>query len=160
MRRASRNDGNNSIGFRREIQTRSRYFMGKKGFTLIEILVLIVIAGIIIPVIILPFATGIRGSQKPEMATRAMYLGHQRMEELMKYDYGRVELTPTNLVACPTPPPTGYQWQYEILYVPNNDLMAAGSINPPDTGYKRIRVRITDPENSIYEVYAVVTNFP
>ena len=59
--------------------------MKDKGFTLIEIIVLIVMAGIIIPVIVVPFATGIRGSKKPEMVTTAMYLAHHKMEEFMKY---------------------------------------------------------------------------
>ncbi len=71
--------------------------MNNKGFTLIEIIVLIVLAGIIIPVIVVPFATGIRGSKKPEMVTTAMYVAHQRMEELMKYDYSRAELNTHDL---------------------------------------------------------------
>jgi type II secretory pathway pseudopilin PulG len=138
----------------------SKLLFKNRGFTLIEIIVLIVMAGIIIPAIVVPFVTGVKGSGKPEMVTTAMYLAHQKMEELMKFNYNRAELAPTNLIACPTPPPSGYQWQYEILYVPSNDLMATGSVNPPETNYKRIRVRVTDSENSTYEVYAVVTNFP
>lgn len=125
-----------------------------------EMIILIVMTGILLPAIIVPFATGVKGSGKPEMVTKAVFLAQQRMEELMKFNYGRPELTPTNLTPCPTPPPTGYQWQFEILYVPYNDLMAAGSVNPPDTGYKRIRVRVTDPEGTHYDVYALVTNFP
>lgn len=123
-------------------------------------IVLIVMAGILLPAIIAPFVTGVKGSGKPEMVTKAMLLAQQRMEELMKFNYSRPELNPTNLTPCPTPAPTGYQWRYEILYVPNNDLMAAGSVNPPDTGYKRIRVQVTDPEGTNYDVYALVTNFP
>jgi len=133
--------------------------IGNKGFTLIEIIVLIVMAGILLPAIIVPFATGVRSSGKPEMATTAMYLAHQRMEELMKYNYNRSELGVINFTGGPAPI-SGYQWGYEILYVPSIDLMAAGSVNPPDTGYKRIRVQVTDPESSTYEVYSVVTRFP
>jgi type II secretory pathway pseudopilin PulG len=140
----------------------SGLFTEEKGFTLIEIIILIVMAGILLPSIIVPFVTGVRGSGKPEMVTTAMYLAHQRMEELMKYDYSRSpELDPTVLTLPPLPAPIpGYQWQYEILYVPSNDLMAPGSVNPPDTGYKRIRVRVTDPQNDTHEVYSLVTNFP
>jgi len=135
--------------------------MNKKGFTLIEIIVLIVMAGILLPAIIVPFATGVKGSGKPEMATTAMYLAHQRMEELMKFNYGKTpELDPTSPISLQNSPISGYQWGYEILYVSSIDLMAAGSVNPPDTKYKRIRVQVTDPESSTYEVYAVVTNFP
>ena len=129
--------------------------MNKKGFTLIEIIVLIVMAGIIIPVIVVPFATGIRGSGKPEMVTTAMYLAHQRMEELMKFDYSRApELTP-GTYTLPAPPIAGYTWQWVISYV-TNTFAASGA----DVGYKMIQVTVTDPQGSTYNVYSVVTNFP
>lgn len=129
--------------------------MNKKGFTLIEIIVLIVMAGIIIPVIAVPFATGIRASNKPEMVTTAMYLAHQKMEELMKFDYNRApDLTP-GTYTLPGPPFVGYSWQWVISYV-DNTFAASGS----DLGYKMIQVTVTDPEGSTYNVYSVVTHFP
>jgi type II secretory pathway pseudopilin PulG len=129
--------------------------MNKKGFTLIEIIVLIVLAGIIIPVIVVPFATGIRGSNKPEMVTTAMYLAHQKMEELMKFNYDRApELTP-GTYTLPAPPIAGYTWQWVISYV-TNTFAASGA----DVGYKMIQVTVTDPQGSTYNVYSVVTNFP
>ena len=132
--------------------------MNKKGFTLIEIIVLIVMAGIIIPVIIVPFATGIRESNKPEMVTRAMYYAHQRMEELMKYNYNNGALAVTaGFVAFTTGGEPNYTGQNQIVYL-NNDLSTPAA--SPGVGYKRIIVRITDPESSTYEIYSVVTNFP
>ncbi len=127
--------------------------VNKKGFTLIEIIVLIVLAGIIISVIIVPFATGIRGSGKPEMVTKAMYFAHQRMEELMKYNYSNGALTPAGIVAFATGD-ANYPGENEIVYVDSNFTTSG------DVGYKRIRVRVTDPEGSTYEIYSVVTNFP
>ena len=129
--------------------------LGNKGFTLIEIIVLIVMAGILLPAIIVPFVAGVRGSGKPEKATTAMYLAHQKMEELMKFDYGQAALNPTALTAYANADISGYQWQWEIVYVDNN-FNASGS----DMGYKRILVRVKDPENDTYEVYSVVANFP
>jgi len=128
--------------------------MNRKGFTLIEIIVLIVLAGIIIPVIVVPFATGIRGSGKPEMATKAIYFAHQRMEELMKFNYGNGALTPAGVVAFATGD-ANYPGENEIVYVDSNFSTPSG-----DVGYKRILVRVTDPEGSTYEIYSVVTNFP
>ncbi|MBM4339945.1 MAG: type II secretion system protein [Deltaproteobacteria bacterium] len=142
-----------------ELRTPNFELVFQQGFTLIEVIILIVMAGILLPVIIVPFATGIKGSQKPEMATKAMYLAHEEMEYRMKYNYGGPQLNPTNLTACQTSPPSGYQCQYEILYVPNNDLNALGSLGP-DTNYKRMRVRVSDPQNDTYEIYSVVTRFP
>ena len=129
--------------------------MNKRGFTLIEIIVLIVMAGILIPTIVVPFATGIRGSGKPEVVTTAMYLAHQKMEDLMQFNYNWApDLTPGTYP--PTAAPiSGYTWQWVISYV-TNTFAASGS----DVGYKMIQVTITDPQSSTYNVYAVVTNFP
>ncbi len=95
------------------------------------------------------------------MVTKAMYLGHQRMEELMKYVYGNGALGITGVgtfVAFATGVPN-YSGDYEIVYVPSANLTGAGQIAPV-TGYKRIHVRITDPDLTVYHVYSVVTNFP
>jgi len=114
-------------------------------------------AGILLPVIIVPFATGIKGSQKPEIATTAVYLAHQRIEELMKYRYCDATLNPMALT--PYASITGfsnYQWQWSIYYVDNNfqneDLVT-------DRGYKRILVRVRDPDGSTYEMFSVVTRW-
>ena len=137
--------------------------MNKKGFTLIEIIIMIVMAGILLPAIIVPFVTGVKGSGKPEMTTTAMYLAHQRMEELMKFDYSKTpELDPTDFVAFPTGVPN-YPGENEIHYVnnDNNFTVVGDGIQPTnDRGYKRIIVRVRDPEGTSYEVYSVVTNFP
>jgi len=134
----------------------SELLFQSKGFTLIEIIVLIVMAGILLPAIIVPFATGIKGSRKPEMVTTAMYLAHQKMEEFMKYNYCNAALNPTALTAYAAAPIAGYDWQWEIMYVDSNfaspDLVT-------NRGYKRILVRVRDPMLSIYEIYSVVTQW-
>jgi type II secretory pathway pseudopilin PulG len=132
--------------------------VNNKGFTLIEIIVLIVMAGILLPAIIVPFATGVKGSGKPEMATTAMYLSHQKMEEFMKYQYLNSALNSTAMTSyADISGFSGYQWQWEIYYVDSNFL------NPDlvtHRGYKRILVRVKDPMNDTYEIYSVVTQFP
>ena len=129
--------------------------IGSKGFTLIEIIVLIVLAGIIIPAIVVPFAAGIIGSGKPEVVTTAMYLAHQKMEEFTKYHYSDTTLNPIALTPYADADLSGYQWQWEIILVDNNFNTSA-----TDVGYKRILVRVKDLENDTYEIYSVVTNFP
>ena len=116
--------------------------IGKRGFTLIETIILIVMAGILLPVIIVPFVTGIKESGKPEMATKAIYLAHEEMEYRMKYNYGQPQLDPTNLAACQTSVPSGYQCQYEILYVNSNNLNDPGWLTPT-VNYKRILIQKT-----------------
>ena len=141
---------------RKELRTNhSELLFQSRGFTLMEIIVLIVMAGIIIPAIVVPFATGIRGSGKPEMVTTAMYLAHQKMEELMKFNYCQASLNTGTTAMAPAPAPfSNYQWGWTISYVTNT--FAAPS---PDVGYKMIQVTVTDPQGSTYNVYSVVTRF-
>lgn len=127
------------------------------GFTLIEIIILIVIAGIILPVIVVPFITSVKESGKPEMVSTAMFLASQKMEEFMKYQYSDTNLNPVSLTPYANSGVSGYDWQWEIMYVDsdfsNPDLVT-------DRGYKRILIRVRDPENDTYEIYSVVTFFP
>ena len=132
-------------------------WMNKKGFTLIEIIILIVMAAILLPAIIIPFATGIRKSTNPEITTTAMYLGHQKMEEFMKYNYCNPALNPTALTAAANIPGfSGFQWQWSIYYV-NTTFASPGLVT--DTGYKKISVFVSDPMSSTYEIDSVVTRF-
>jgi len=72
----------------------------------------------------------------------------------MKYDYSNAALNPVTqpLINAGI---TGYQWQWSIVLVDNNFNTSA-----TDVGYKKIFVRVTDPQNSNYDIYSVVTNFP
>ena len=126
-----------------------------RGFTLIEIIVMIVIAGILLPVIVAPFLVSVKDSGKPEMVNIAMYLAHRRMEEFRKFQYGDATLNPIALTPYAGTGVTGYDWQWEIVLV-NNNFSSSGT----DVGYKRILVRVRDPENDTYEIYSVVTKFP
>lgn len=58
----------------------------KKGITLIEIFVLIVMAGTLLPVIVVPFLTGVRNCRQPEMAVTAIYLARQKIEDFIKFN--------------------------------------------------------------------------
>jgi type II secretory pathway pseudopilin PulG len=131
--------------------------MNHKGFTLIEIIILIVLAGILLPAIIVPFATGIKGSGKPEMVNKAMFLAQQKMEEFMKFDYSNAALTAIPLTSYSPTGFTNYQWQWSIAWVDSSSSFAPSGT---DVGYKMILVRVQDPENSTYVVTSVVTHFP
>jgi type II secretory pathway pseudopilin PulG len=136
--------------------------MNSKGFTLIEIIILIVMAGILLPTIIVPFAAGVKASGKPEMVNTAMYLGNQKIEEFMKFQYTDATLNPTAITSYANISGfSGYQWQWEVLYVDSNFNVVGDGIQATNhRGYKRILVRVKDPTNDTYEIYSVVTYFP
>jgi len=129
--------------------------MSHRGFTLIEIIIVIVVAAILLPTIIVPFVAGVQKGRKPETVNTAMYLAQQKMEEFTKFHYSNAALNTTALTPYVGADISGYQWQWEITYVDGNFNSSA-----IDVGYKRILVRVRDPGNDTYEIYAVVTNFP
>jgi type II secretory pathway pseudopilin PulG len=137
--------------------------ISSKGFTLIEIIILIVMAGIILPTIIVPFVTGVRGSGKPEKVTTAMFLAQQEMEEFMKFRYSNAALDPIALTVYADVDPANfpdYQSQWEIVYVDDNFNAVGDGIQATNhRGYKRIFVRVKDPMNDTYEIYSVVSYF-
>jgi hypothetical protein len=143
------------------VQAWSRYFVNTKGFTLTEIIILIVMAGILLPTIIVPFVAGVKASGKPEMATTAVYFAHYKMEEFMKYRYLNSALDPTAITSyADISGFPGYQWQWEIYYVDDNFNVVGDGIQATNhRGYKRIFVRVKDPMNDTYEIYSVLTFF-
>ena len=61
----------------------NKYFLSnKKGFTLIEVVMIIVILGIIMPGIMLYFITGVKDSAIPQRRTTAIFLAEALMEEI------------------------------------------------------------------------------
>jgi hypothetical protein len=118
-------------------------------------IVLIVMAGILLPAILVPFVASVKGSGKPEMASKAMFLAQQKMEEFMKYDYSQPALNPVALTPYTSTDFPGYRWRWSITRV-NSDFNPSG----PDVGYRRILVRVQDPQNSVYEIISVISNFP
>jgi prepilin-type N-terminal cleavage/methylation domain-containing protein len=129
--------------------------IGNRGFTLIEIIIVIIMAAILLPAIIVPFAIGVQKGRKPEMVNTALYLAHQKMEEFMKFNYGNAALNPIGLTPYVNADISTYQWHWEIVYVDSNFNTSA-----TDVGYKRILVRVKDPENDTYKIDSVVTRFP
>jgi type II secretory pathway pseudopilin PulG len=147
-----------------ELRTHYSELLSKtKGFTLIEIIILIVMAGILLPAIIVPFVAAVKGSGKPEMVNTAMFLAHQEMEEFMKFRYTNAALNPIALTVYADVDPANfpdYQSQWEIVYVDDNFNVVGDGIQATNhRGYKRIFVRVKDPMNDTYEIYSVVTFF-
>ena len=142
--------------------TRNSQTMNNKGFTLIEIIILIVMEGILLPTIIVPFVSAVKGSAKPEMATTAMFLAQEKMEEFTKNEYWESPLNPISLTSyADIAGFSGYQGQWEILYVDGYFNVVGDGIQPSNhRGYKRVLVRVKDPQNDTYEIYSVVGFFP
>jgi len=119
-----------------------------------------VVTGIILPVIMVPFATSVKESLTPEKVAKATYLAQYKMEELTKYTYGNSNLDPLQLTSYTQVDPTdfsNYQWQWDISYV---DANLDNPQNEEKTNYKLILVRVKDPDGREIGLQTVVTRRP
>jgi prepilin-type N-terminal cleavage/methylation domain-containing protein len=128
-----------------------------RGFTLIEVIIFIVLAGVLASGIFIPFLSSLKGSMSPEKVLTASYLAQAKMEELTKYTYTNSNLDPLPLTAYVHVHATyfpNYQWQWEIKYIDENL-----TDSPCNVGYKQVLVRVRDPDGKEFEVIAIVTYF-
>ncbi|MDY6863947.1 MAG: type II secretion system protein [Thermodesulfobacteriota bacterium] len=128
-----------------------------RGFTLVEVIIFIVLAGILAAAVFIPFLTGLREGMSPEKVITASYLAQARMEEFTKYTYANANLDPLSLTAYAQVDAIyfpDYDWQWEIKYI---DESLTDS--PCDVGYKQILVRVRDPDGKGFEVKSIVTDF-
>lgn len=129
----------------------------RQGFTLIEVIIFIVVAGVIASGIFIPFLSNLKGGMTPEKVLTASYLAQAKMEELTKYTYRNSNLDPLPLTAYAQVDATyfpDYQWQWEIRCIDENL-----SDSPCDVGYKQVLVRVRGPDGGEFEVTSIVTNF-
>jgi len=124
-----------------------------KGFTLIEIIIFIVIVGIILPVIMTPFSTGIKENLMPEKIAKATCLAQYKMEELTNNIYDSVQIETQSYSDITGF--AGYQWLWNVAWIDDALNSSAG-----DVGYKRILVMVKDPDNREIELQVVVTKRP
>ena len=128
-----------------------------RGFTIIEVIVFLVVAGVIASAIFIPFLTGLKGGMTPEKVISASYLAQAKMEELAKYTYSNSNLDPLPLTAYVQVDATyfpDYDWQWEIKYIDEglNDSAC-------DVGYKQILVRVRDPDGGPFELTSIIADF-
>ncbi len=132
--------------------------MKREGFTMIELIMFIVVAGIFVPLAFLGFSGVIRSGTTPEMITKARFIAEQKMEDITRNPFSSL---PAAQAAYGTVPGnTGYQWKWTINQLAPADI---STVNPPITDYtkyKKIVVYVKEPNNYEYTVSTIVTQRP
>lgn len=83
-----------------------------RGFTLIELIVFIIVAGIFIPMAYIAFMAAARGSLSPEAVVNARFLAERKLEDITKDTYLNLQAEQASYIAVPGY--TGYQWRWTI----------------------------------------------
>jgi type II secretory pathway pseudopilin PulG len=106
----------------------------QEGFTLIEIVIFIVLAGILMATIMVPFLTSVSKSDRPEVAASAAFLAAERLEELTSATYSSIA---NEARAALGGSYSAFERQVTVTLVDAN-LAVSGS----DVGYKQVVVTI------------------
>lgn len=142
------------------IETRNSKY---RGFTLIELIIFIVIAGLFVPLAYIAFSAALKEGTRPESIITARFLAEKKMEEITKDDFGTIV---TNY-----PPPTstsyanvtgypGYQWKWTVGYITYSGSPPVISDSASATDYLKIIVYVKEPQGFEYAVHTIVTKRP
>lgn len=126
-----------------------------KGFSLVELVLVIVVAGIAIPGVIFTFYELARKSVYDEAMTTATMLAEGELERVMQKGFANITDEHRDSPVSFGGDFTGYTWQVRVDYVNSGDLdtAVAGS-----TEYKRVETRVTNNVVGDVGLKTIVTN--
>lgn len=137
----------------------SKPALSRKGFTLIELIIFIVVGAIILPVSFVAFTAAIKHFATPDYYVKARFFAEQRMENITSNSYAAGITVPSGIISD-TAPEAGFQRTWSVCYVPSNNIDYANCDLTTDTNYKKITVTLTPPSGSDYVVKTIVTKRP
>ena len=123
------------------------------GFTLMELVIFIALAGLLIPTLMLAFRQGVLGMNIPPMIAEAGFVAQEKMEWFLQYDYGAPQAAPGQGDDKVTVNGKVYYRKWKVSFY------NTGSPSPQiDTGYKQIEVHvITDELPQAVELHTLIT---
>jgi type II secretory pathway pseudopilin PulG len=112
-----------------------------RGFTLLELIIFIALAGLLIPALVLAFRQGIVGINIPTQVAGAGFAAQEKLEWFMQFDYGDPQVDPGQGSDEVTVNGKVYSRKWKI------NFYNIGSPSPQiDTGYKQIDIYSTTAE--------------
>ena len=132
-----------------------------RGFTLIELIIFIIIAGIFLPATYVAFSSAMKQGTQPEDYTRGMLLAEQTMELGTKRGYTQlvsdVAAPPTCATVIGVAVPAGYNCTFTPSYI-TTLTGGSGSLTLSTNNYIQIAVSVTTPQGNAFSSTGMVTN--
>ena len=123
--------------------------MKNKGFTFIELIMIIVIVGVAVVPLIQMFTTSLKGSADAEVTSIALELAQDKMEETKQLSFAATSSTSGTFAS----PFTAYSYQVTVGYVDQN-FNNSGS----PTNYKKVEVKVIHTSGTSTTLTTVVSN--
>jgi len=112
-----------------------------RGFTLMELIIFIALAGLLIPTLMLAFHQGVLGMNLPPLLAEAGFVAQEKMEWFLQYDYEAPQVAPGQGADEVAAGGKLYSRKWKISFYDT------GSPSPQiDTGYKQIDIYATAAE--------------
>ena len=137
--------------------------MNKKGFTLIELIIFIVIGAIFLPASMIAFTSVMSNYSRPDYYVKARFYADKRMAEITNNLYDNIAVGASGL--CPNnkteaAPDDAYRTECAIVAM-NNDLTISSDQTNNKAPYKKITVTVTYPGLlSNYVISTIITRRP
>ena len=107
--------------------------MNKKGFTLIEVVMVIVLLGIIMPGIMFYFMQGVKESAIPQRRTTAIFLAEALMEEIRSKRWDEITAINSTCSNATAPASLGPDAEARIGYDDIDDFKGLNNAPPQDS---------------------------
>ncbi len=120
------------------------------GFSLVEIIVLLLVAAIVLPALILPFREGLRDLEKPVISGTLAFLAQEKMEKKVVCREELDDVIGWGSVAFPSP-----FTDYSSAGVVDPDV----TFGPVQTGLKKITVTVTHSSGQALSLVTVKSNW-
>lgn len=132
----------------------------KKGISLIELIVFIVVAGIFVPFSYIAFSSVLKEAASPEVFVKMRFLAERKIEDFTRNPFDGIPIQNAPYSDIPNNP--GYMWKWEVKYIKHKmtggEIQIEDSIDP--TAYKKIVVWVKNPKGDEYVVSTIVTKRP
>ena len=112
-----------------------------RGFTLMELIIFIALAGLLIPTLMLAFHQGVLGMNLPPLLAEAGFVAQEKMEWFLQYDYEAPQVAPGQGADEVAAGGKLYSREWKISFYNEGSLSSQ-----TDTGYKQIDIYATAAE--------------
>ncbi len=133
-------------------------FISSSGFSIIELITFIVIAGIFVPLAYIAFSSATKSAAVPEHVITARFIAEQKMEDLTRNPFEDIIIENTSY--SDVSGHTGYQWKWTVAQLTSSDHSSISPAINDYTNYKKIVVYVKTPDNFEYIANTIVTKRP
>lgn len=133
-----------------------RYMRSEGGFTLLELILVLVVTGILSSALIMPFISGLKQATRPEIYATTTYLAQKKIEELRSQGYTAAGSSLGATTSTVTKEGRIYDEQVVTEYVDHSG--STFSTPAVSTEFIRVTVTVSNPNISNVSLWTILVD--